>query len=108
MTATAAEWGAYFDLLEVALKGVALAVAHGEPPPWPARLAVPAGPVPPVLAARQEAGVRALRSIIEVTGEARDGVAAEIGRLARTGAGRELGSGRTSTATLGSRFDAAG
>ena len=108
MTGGAAEWGAYFDRLDAALKGVALAVADGEPPPWPTGLAAPSGPVPKAMVARQEAGVRALRAVLDVTSEARDGVAAEISRVARSTAGRDAGSGRTATTTLGGRFDVAG
>jgi len=106
--ATAQAWAAYFDALDAALRGVALAVADGAPPPWPSGLSVPPGPVPVHLLSRKEAGVRAIRAVFDVTGAARDAVAGEISRIARASAGRQIGSGRASAAVLGGRFDAVG
>lgn len=98
------EWSAYLDAVDAAVSAVAIAVAAGEPPVWPATLDQPARPLPAPLQARREASIRALNAVVDVTRAARDGVSAEIGQLARRSVVRDT----TSAATLGGSFDSCG
>lgn len=97
-----AQWTAYLDEVEAAVRAVAIAVSAGEPPSWPAVLAQPDSALPAALRVRAETTVKAMQAVFDVTKAARDGVACEIAQLARHGVVRDL----TPAASLGGSFDA--
>lgn len=101
---TRAQWTTYLDELDAAVRGVAIAVAAGEPPAWPQVLRAPDGALPAALRDRTQASVASMQAVFDVTKAARDGVSAEIAQLARHGVLRDP----SPAASLGGAFDAQG